>query len=228
MRGMGKSSVVREVFKKVLPPTWRNIWVTLTEGASYPRLLADIAYKCGIRVPLNFGTEATNVTVARDILTYLAGKPRVVLVIDDLQNALEASGEFSDLAVVAFLSDVIGKIAQNRNKIILITTNVPRLPPLVQESTETKYLTGLEREDAENLISFWYQFEREDLHGQVVDFPDSLFKVTAVNFFIQFLSAYDVITVIPDFLDMPDFHGAYLRPLFDAEWRLPGPPMSGH
>lgn len=179
MRGMGKTSAVREVFKKVLPPTWRNVWVTLTEGASYPRLLAEIAHKCGIRIPLNFGTEAINVAVARNILTYLAGTPRVVLVIDDLQYALEASGDFSDQAVVDFLTDVIGKIGQNRNKIILITTNAPKLPVLVQESTEVKYLAGLEREDAENLISFWYQFEREDLRGQAVDFPEGLFRVLA-------------------------------------------------
>ena len=179
MRGMGKTSVVREVFKKVLPPTWHNIWVTLTEGASYSRLLAEIAYKCGIRVPVTFGTDATNVTVARNILTYLTGTPRVVLVVDDLQYALDASGEFSEQVVVDFLSDVIGKIAQNRNKIILITTNAPKVPALVQDSTEVKYLTGLERQDAENLISFWYQFEREDLRGQGVDFPDSLLKVLA-------------------------------------------------
>lgn len=180
MRGIGKTSLAREVFKKVLPPTWRNIWVTLTEGTAYPRLLAEIAYRCGIRAPSDFAaSEATRVTVSRDVLLYLAGTPRVVLVLDDVQHALDPSGEFAEDAVLDFLGEAIRKCAQNRNKIIIITTNVPKLPADLQDSTEVKYITGLERGDAENLLSFWYHFERADLRGQLVDFPDALFKVLA-------------------------------------------------
>ena len=182
MRGIGKTSLAREVFKKVLPPTWRSVWIQLTEGIGYPRLLADLAlaHKCGIRPQADSTSqEAAQVAAAQDVLLYLSGTPRVALVLDDVQHALDPSGEFVDESFADLLHNAIRRSAQSRNKIILITTNVPKFPPELRESVEIKYLTGLDREDAENLLSFWYHFEREDLRGQPVDFPDILFRVLA-------------------------------------------------
>ena len=180
MRGIGKTSLAREVFKKVVPPTWRNIWIPFTEGIAYPRLLADIAHRCGIRTPSDLvASDATRVTISQDVLLYLAQTPRVVLVLDDVQHALDPSGEFAEASVAALLRDAISRSAQSRNKIIVITTNVPKFPDDLRDKIEVKYLSGLDRGDAENLLSFWYHFEREDLRGQPVDFPDQLFKVLA-------------------------------------------------
>jgi tetratricopeptide (TPR) repeat protein len=180
MRGIGKTSLAKEVFKKVLPPTWRNVWIQLTEGIGYPRLLADIAHKCGIRASAEHGLQkAPQVTVAQDVLLYLSGTPRVALVLDDVQHALDPAGEFAEKSVADLLHNSIMRSSQSRNKIILITTVVPKFPHELRENIEVRYLTGLEREDAENLLSFWYHFEREDLRGQPVGFPDILFKVLA-------------------------------------------------
>jgi len=178
MRGIGKTSMTREVFKKVLPPTWTNVWVQLTEGTSYPRLLADVAYRCNIRTPSDLtDSPATLLATSQDLLLYLSQTPRVVLVIDDLQFALEPNGEFADANVGKFMSEAIVKCARSRNKIVLISTVVPRITDTPPGSRETTYLKGLEKRHAETLLSFWFHFEREDLRGQPIDFPESLFNV---------------------------------------------------
>jgi len=38
-------------------------------------------------------------------------------------------------------------------------------------------VTGLERKDSENLFSYWFRFEREDLTGQPVSYPEKLLGV---------------------------------------------------
>lgn len=178
MRGIGKTSMTKEVLKKVLPPTWKNPWVQLTEGISYPRLLAEVAYLCGIRTPSDLtDSPAALFATCQDVLLFLSRTPRVALVIDDLQFALEANGEFADANVGKFLSEAITKCARSRNKIVLITTVAPKITDTPPGSRETTYLKGLEKKHAETLLSFWFHFEREDLRGQAIDFPDSLFSV---------------------------------------------------
>jgi Tfp pilus assembly protein PilF len=178
MRGIGKTSAVREVFKKFLPPTWRRVWIQLTEGIGYPRLIADIAHKCGIRASAeHIPANAEQGSMSQDVLLYLAGTPRVALVLDDLQHALDPAGDFVEQPLAELIHGAITRGAQSRNKIVLITTHVPKFKPELQSSIEVKFLTGLEREDAETLLSFWYHFEREDLRGQPVNFPDALFSV---------------------------------------------------
>jgi tetratricopeptide (TPR) repeat protein len=99
------------------------------------------------------------------------------LVIDDLQFALEPNGEFADANVGKFMGEAITKCARSRNKIVLITTVAPRITDTPPGSRETTFLKGLEKKHAETLLSFWFHFEREDLRGQSIDFPDSLFNV---------------------------------------------------
>jgi tetratricopeptide (TPR) repeat protein len=178
MRGIGKTSMTKEVFKKVLPPTWKSAWVQLNEGTSYPRFLAEVAYRCGIRTPPDLTDSPAGLFAAsQDALLYLSQTPRVVLVVDDLQFALEPNGEFADPNLGKFLSEAITKCARSRNKIVLITTVIPRISDAPPGSRETTRLKGLEKKHAETLLSFWFHFEREDLRGQPIDLPESLFNV---------------------------------------------------
>jgi len=178
MRGIGKTSMAKEVLKKVLPPTWKNAWVQLTEGTSYPRFLAEVAYRCGIRTPSDLtDSPAALLATCQDVLLYLSRTPRVALIIDDLQFVLEPNGEFAEVNIGKFVSEAITKCARGRNKIVLITTVVPKISDTPPASRETIFLKGLEKKHAETLLSFWFHFEREDLRGQPIDFPDSLFNV---------------------------------------------------
>jgi tetratricopeptide (TPR) repeat protein len=179
MRGMGKTSAAREVFKKVLPPTWKHIWISLTEGMSYERLLRDIAYRSRVRTPPDLQPEAPQLELVQNLLLHFAQNPRIALVLDDCQHVLDLSGEFTDFRIGNFLSELVKRIGISRNKILLITTNVPKFKDQSSISTriETSYLTGLERKYAENLLSFWFHFERDDLKGEPVEFPENLFRV---------------------------------------------------
>ena len=138
MRGIGKTSMTKEVLKKVLPPTWKNVWVQLTEGTSYPRFLVDVAYRSGIRVPSDLsGSPAGLFTTCQDVLLYLSQTPRVVLVIVDIQFALEPNGEFADANIGKFMSEAISKCARSRNKIVLISTIAPKISDTPLGSRET-------------------------------------------------------------------------------------------
>ena len=177
MRGIGKTSAAKEVFKKVVPPTWKNVWLSLTEGISYQRLLSDLAYRCRIRMPSEPDTEASEVELVQNLLLYFSQTPRVALVLDDLQYVLDPSGEFAERKVGSFLSELIKRLGTSRNKVVLLTTYVPKFDQLLAPKIEVTYLSGLERKYAENLLSFWFHFEREDLQGQSVEFPENLFRV---------------------------------------------------
>lgn len=178
MRGIGKSSLAREVFRKVIPPTWKNVSVSLTGGMAYPRLLVEMAYKCGIRMPKDvLESLAAQVAVAQDLVLFFSQTARVVLVLDDLQYLLDLNGEMPDRGISSLLEKVIHRAATQRNKVLLITTNAPKFGPAIQAKTEVLHIKGLDEKNAEILLSFWFHFEREDLRGQAVEFPEQLFNL---------------------------------------------------
>ena len=178
MRGIGKRSLAREVFRKVIPPTWKNLTVPLTEGMAYPRLLVEIAYKCGIRMPKDvLESVAAQVAVAQDLELFFSQTARVVLVLEDLQYVLDLNGEMPDRGMASLLERLIHRASAQRSKVLLTTTIPPKFGPAVQSKTEVLPIKGLDGKNAEILLSFWFHFEREDLRGQAVEFPEQLFML---------------------------------------------------
>lgn len=179
MRGIGKTSIAREAFKRVVPPTWKRVWISLTEGASYPRLLAEFAHQFGVRFPSEASLDSPikQIDLAQNILLSLSHTPRLCVVLDDFQYLLEPNGEFRDENAGKFLSDLIGAIHPKGNKILLVTNHVPKLVGDLNQLTESRHITGVERGHAENLFSYWYRFEREGLSQLPVTFPEKLLGV---------------------------------------------------
>src|SRR5262249_39738018 len=123
MRGMGKTSIAKQAFKKVIPPTWRRIFVSLAEGASYPRLLAELAYQCGLQLPTDssLGTPAKQIDLAQNLLLTFSHTARLVIFVDDFQYLLEPNGEFAGETARGFIEDLIKVAGQRRNKLFLVT-----------------------------------------------------------------------------------------------------------
>jgi tetratricopeptide (TPR) repeat protein/predicted amidohydrolase len=179
MRGIGKTSIAREALKKVIPPTWKRYWIPLTEGASYPRLLAEIAHQSGLRLPgeTASGSPAKQIDVAQNLLLNFSHTPRLAVVFDDFQYLLEPNGEISDENTSKFLCQLIQVANARRNKLILVTTQIPKLDAEIRQFIEPRHISGLERKYSENLYSYWFRFERDDLRGQPISYPDKLLAV---------------------------------------------------
>jgi Flp pilus assembly protein TadD len=179
MRGIGKTAVTREAFKKVIPPTWKRVLVTFTEGASYPRLLAEFAHQSGLRFPVesSLDSSAKQIDLAQNLLLYFSHTPRFVVVLDDCQFLLEPNGDFSDENTGRFLAQLIQVAGTRKNKLILVTTQIPKLDERIRDFVELKHLKGLERKDSENLFSYWFRFEREDLGAHPISYPEKLLNV---------------------------------------------------
>lgn len=179
MRGIGKTAIGREVFKKVVPPTWKRMRIPLTEGASYPRLLAELAHLSGLRLPGEsvLDSPAKQIDLAQNVLLNFSHAPRLTLVFDDFQYLLEPNGEFSDENTGKFISQLIGIANAKRNKLLILTTNIPKFHEATRQFIESRHVTGLEKKDAENLFAYWFRFEREDLSGQPLIYPEKLLNV---------------------------------------------------
>jgi tetratricopeptide (TPR) repeat protein len=58
------------------------------------------------------------------------------------------------------------------NKMVVVTTQMPTLDNEARQLVEVCHVAGLDIKTSENLFSFWFRFEREDLTGQAITYPD--------------------------------------------------------
>jgi tetratricopeptide (TPR) repeat protein/predicted amidohydrolase len=175
MRGIGKTSFAREFLKKVVLPTWKRVWIQVTEGMSFTRLLGEIAYRLDLKVPEDLPTDdVSRADVAQNVLLFVSQTPRIVVALDDFQYLLGPDRDFLDPAARDFLVQLIRAAVAKRNTLILTTTHLPGWPEDIRHLVDTRHVTGLDDKDSERLFSFWLRFEREDLSGPSLTCPDKV------------------------------------------------------
>jgi tetratricopeptide (TPR) repeat protein len=168
MRGIGKSALVQEAFRQAIPPR-KRIQLQMTEGISYQRLLAELAFECNLRIPetLDLSKATTQDEVKKRVVSYLGQGPGAVVVFDDFQFLLNASGEIEDTAIRELLLGLIEASQSSRTKYFLISNVSPRLGPKFESSLAFFKLQGLQPRDTERLLVQWLQFGRDDLAGHL-------------------------------------------------------------
>lgn len=168
MRGIGKSALVQEAFRQAIPPR-KRIWLQMTEGISYQRLLAELAFGCNLRIPedLNLSNAATQDELKTRILSYLGQGPGAVGVFDDFQFLLSSSGEIEDVATRDLLLGLLETGQRGRTKYFFVSHMFPRLGPNFENYVVRYTLQGLQPRDTERLLVRWLQFGRDDLAGQL-------------------------------------------------------------
>lgn len=179
MRGMGKTSIARQAFKKVIPATWKRVFISLTEGASYPRLLGELAHQYGLRLPPDSSLDASakQIDLEQNLLLTISHTARLAIFVDDFQYLLEPNGEFIDERTGRFVSQLIRVVSARRNKLVIVTNQIPKVEGEVLNLVEPRHIKGLDQKDSENLFSYWFRFEREDLSGQPIHYPEKLLAV---------------------------------------------------
>ncbi len=168
MRGIGKSALVQEAFRQAIPPR-RRVWLQMTEGISYQRLLAELAFGCNLRIPdtLDLSKATTQDEVKKRILSYLGQGPGAVVVFDDFQFLLNSSGEIEDAANRDLLLGLVETGQRGRAKYFFVSHVSPRLGPTFENYSVHYTLPGLQPRDTERLLVQWLQFGRDDLAGQL-------------------------------------------------------------
>jgi tetratricopeptide (TPR) repeat protein len=160
MRGIGKTSLIQAAFRQAIPPR-KSIWIQLTEGTSYERLLVVLAHNCHLRVPenLDLSSEADQQDLEHRITSYLSQTPGTVVVLDEFQYLL-AGGEIEDAKIRALLVELLEK--HGKNKFIFISHVAPKLGPDLQALCSDYRLQGLTDPDTIRLLQHWYQFGRDE------------------------------------------------------------------
>jgi tetratricopeptide (TPR) repeat protein len=178
MRGIGKSALTHEAFRQAIPPR-KRIWLQLTEGTSYLRLLAELAYECNLQLPenLNLSNPATQTEVKKRVLAYLGQGPGAVVVLDEFQLLLNSSAEVEDPAIRALLLELAEAGQRGKTKYFFISHVFPRLSPSFENCIISFTLHGLDAADTRRLLDKWVQFERDDLAGQLGSASEKLISI---------------------------------------------------
>lgn len=95
--GVGKSTIVNALFRKVLTD-WDPVRVHIAGESNVPRLVADIAYKNGSQIDADFLSSSSQAVFAqrlRDIALRFYSVRKRALVIDDLQEILRSKNSRS-------------------------------------------------------------------------------------------------------------------------------------
>lgn len=165
MRGIGKSAFVQESFRQAIPLR-KRIWLQLTEGVSYHRLLAELAFGCNLQLPddLDLSAIETQEEVKKRILTHLRLGPGTVIVFDEFQFLLSPSAEIEDPRLRDLLLGLAEAGQRGKTKYFFVSHVFPRLGPDFESHSMSYSLSGLQPPDTRRLLLHWVQFTRDDLH----------------------------------------------------------------
>jgi hypothetical protein len=178
IRGIGKSALVQEAFRQAIPFR-RRIWLRTTEGMSYQRLLAGLAFECNLQLPenLNLSNPETQAAVKKRILAYLGQSQGAVVVFDEFQLLLSSSAELEDAGIRELLFDLAQIGQRGKVKCFFVSHVYPRLDPSFSSLITPYTLHGLDSPDTRRLLVQLAQSERGDLAGQLPDPSDRLVSI---------------------------------------------------
>jgi Tfp pilus assembly protein PilF len=178
MRGIGKSALVQEAFRQAIPPR-KRIFLQMTEGISYQRLLAELAFQCNLQLPesLNLSNATTQEEVKKRVLSFLSQGPGAVVVFDEFQFLLNSSAEIEDPSIRVLLQGLAEAGQRGKTKYFVISHVFPKLGASFENFFMSYTLQGLQTPDARRLLIQWMQFARDDLAGSLPEPSEKLISV---------------------------------------------------
>jgi tetratricopeptide (TPR) repeat protein len=162
-----------------VPP--ESLWVQITEGMPYARLLLDLAYKFGLRIPeASLESPPENLEgIEKRLLVQVSHAQPTVVVLDDFQFLLNNAREIENPQVLELIRGLLVGAAVTKTKCFIISNTAPQLGPDLESKCCHYSLQGLEPTYTKGLLQYWFQFGREELAGQVPQPSDHLVKILA-------------------------------------------------
>lgn len=126
IRGIGKSLLLEQLQKRILPPNnpWKTVVMRFNRGMGFPLFLDDIAYQLGIQTRFDVGKAENVLPAIRDLLASLESYRAAYIVIDDFQNILDKEGAYLDSRFKTFLDEFLRRSVDNCKIIIATNRNV--------------------------------------------------------------------------------------------------------
>ena len=180
MRGIGKTSLLQMAFRQAIPPAPKKLWLQLTEGVSYSRLVAHLAYACNLQLSERLDdvtTLAAQAEVELRIVSSLSQPSGAIVVLDEFQYLLAPSGEIEDARTRGLLTKLLTAAGRTATKYFFVSHISPKMGAELDPHCYHYLLQGLTAKDTERLIHHWFQVGRETLTGELPTPSDKFLSV---------------------------------------------------
>ena len=181
MSGIGKTTLIRHVFLKMLP-RWNQIWIGVTEGMAFPRLIVQLGKSLGVEIlPEVADSEDLDACrrLVKSVLHAFDSVKSTSLVIDDIDHLFGMEGRIRDERVEVLVEELLTRPTRLRNKVFMVSNWRVELAPELCDKYLSVDLRPLISLCVERLLEFWTRFFREIDRERRIEIPPKL--VSLIN-----------------------------------------------
>jgi len=162
MRGIGKTTLLRQIARTLLPPTtWKCLMLRLTEGAGFPRFVLTMAELLGLHCEIEQIADMDakeGRQLINDMLAAFDELPAACLMIDDWYCTM-TRGQYRDSRLAYFLTRVMMRQSYCHNKVVLTSWRRLNRP---EYGVENHDLRPLNDESIRSIIQWYMRNQQRD------------------------------------------------------------------
>jgi hypothetical protein len=157
MRGIGKSTLIDQIHKKILPPKnlWKQIIIRFNSGTGFPLFIDNLAYQLGSPIRFETRHEDDILDITRSLLEVFERFPAAYIIIDDFHHILDKEGSFVDSRFIIFMDEYLRRTILN-HKLIILTNRFINYKE-IRDSHPPITLRGIKDEAISSIIDFHYR-----------------------------------------------------------------------
>lgn len=222
MVGIGKTTLIRHVFLKMLP-RWNQIWIDVNEGMAFPRLIVQLGKSLGVEIlPELADSEDLDACrrLVRSVLRAFDSIKSTSLVLDDIDHLFGREGRIRDKRVEVLVEELLTRPARLRNKVFVLSNWRVELAPELRDKYLSVDLRPLTSVCIERILEFWTRFFREIDRDRRIEIPFKLVSLIDGHPLLAKLAAFHCRTrslneLISDLETYRGYVSAAIRKLLD-------------
>ena len=173
MPGIGKTTLIRHAFIKILP-RWNQIWIDATEGMAFPRLIMQLGKNLEVKI-LPEMADSEELGICRKLVASVMADFDAVkstsLVLDNIDNLFDLEGKIRDKRIEVLLDEILARSTYARNKVFMLSNRKVELKTQLIDRYLALDVRGLTRYSIERLLEFWTRFFRETDRDHKIEIP---------------------------------------------------------
>lgn len=176
MSGIGKTTLIRHAFVKILP-RWDQIWIDMTEGMAFPRLIVQLGQNVGVEIfPEVADSKDLGVCrrLVKSVLHAFDSVKSTSLVLDDIDHLFDAQGKIGDGRIKVLVEGLLTRSTSARNKVFVLSNRKVELEPELSHKYLSVDLKPLTSYPIQRLIEYWTRFFRETDRDRGIEIPSRL------------------------------------------------------